>query len=62
MAFTKFHPFVCQRVVILQGEIIQGKPKLHVSYFSMRNPHMKFHDDIAQKYSPDVDLEKFMHE
>ena len=27
MAFTKFHLFVCQRAVILQREIIQGKPK-----------------------------------
>ena len=42
MAFAKFHPFVCQRAVILQGEIIQGKLKICVGYFSMRNPYMKF--------------------
>ena len=46
-AFTKFHPLVCQRAVIWQGEIIQGKPEIRVSYFSMRNPYMKFQDDIS---------------
>ena len=29
----------CQRAVILQGKIIQGKPKLRGSYFSIRNPY-----------------------
>ena len=47
MAFTKFHPLVCQRAVIWQGEIIQGKPEICVGYFSMRNPYMKFQDDIS---------------
>ena len=47
MAFTKFHPLVCQRAVIYQGEIIQGKPEICVDYFSMRNPYMKFQDDIS---------------
>ena len=46
-AFTKFHPLVCQRAVILQGEIIQGKPEICVGYFSMRNAYMKFQDDIS---------------
>ena len=49
--FTKFHPFVCQRAVILQGEIIQRKPKICVSYLSMRNPYMKFQDDISNLHS-----------
>ena len=31
-AFTKFHPLVCQRAVIWQGEIIQGKPEICVGY------------------------------
>ena len=51
-AFTKFHPFVCQRAVIKQGEIIQGKPKICVGYFSMRNPYMKFQDDISMPPPP----------
>ena len=51
MAFTKFHPFVCQWAIILQGEIIQGKPKIRVSYFSMRNPYMKFQDDISNLHT-----------
>ena len=46
-AFTKFHPLVCQRAVIWHGEIIQGKPEICVGYFSMRNPYMKFQDDIS---------------
>ena len=46
-AFTKFHPLVCQRAVIYQGEISQGKPEICVGYFSMRNPYMKFQDDIS---------------
>ena len=29
------------------GEIIQGKPEICVAYFSMRNPYMKFQDDIS---------------
>ena len=33
-----------QRAIILQGEIIQ---KIRVCYFSMRNPYMKFQDDIS---------------
>ena len=37
-----------QRAVILQGEIIQKKKKkIRVCYFSMRNSHMKFQDDIS---------------
>ena len=51
MAFTKFHPFVCQRAVIFQGEIIQGKPKIRVGYFSMRNLYMKFQDDISNLHT-----------
>ena len=51
MAFTKFHLFVCQRAVILQREIIQGKPKIRVSYFAMRNPYMKFQDDISMPHT-----------
>ena len=43
--FENLHfPFVCQRVIILQVEIIQGKveiiqgkPKMRVSNFSIRN-------------------------
>ena len=45
MAFTKFHFDFFQRAVILQGEII--KKKIRVCYFSMRNPYMKFQDDIS---------------
>ena len=44
MAFTKSHFDFFQRAVILQGEII--KKKKRVCYFSMRNPYMKFQDDI----------------
>ena len=36
-----------QRAVILQGEIIPKKKKIRVCYFSMRNPYMKFQDDIS---------------
>ena len=36
MAFTKFYPFVFQRAVILQGEIIQKKTGS--ANFSMKNP------------------------
>ena len=46
MAFTKFHFDFFQRAVILQGEIIQ-KNKICVCYFSMRNPYMKFQDDVS---------------
>ena len=47
MAFTKFHFDFFQRAVILQGEIIPKKKKICVCYFSMRNPYMKFQDDIS---------------
>ena len=40
-----FIPLYVKRAVILQGEIIHGKPKLRVSNFSTRNPYMKFQDD-----------------
>ena len=40
--FTKFQPLLCQGAVILQGEIIQGKPKICVGYFSK-----KFQDNIS---------------
>ena len=45
MAFIKFHFDFFQRAVILQGEIIIKK--MRVCYFSMKNPYMKFQDDIS---------------
>ena len=33
--------------LFVKGEIIQGKPEICVGYFSMRNPYMKFLDDIS---------------
>ena len=45
MAFKNFHFDFFQRAVILQVEIIQKK--ICVCYFSMRNPLMKFQDDIS---------------
>ena len=44
-------PSVCQRAAILQGEIIQGKPKIRFSYFSMRNPYMKFQHHISMPHT-----------
>ena len=32
--------------LFVKGEIIQGKPEICAGYFSMRNPYMKFQDDI----------------
>ena len=36
-----------QRAVILQGDSKKKIKKIHVCYFSMRNPYMKFQDDIS---------------
>ena len=46
MTFTKFHPFVCLRAVILQGVIIQGKPKIYVGDFF----HEESIHDVSGRY------------
>ena len=37
--------------VILQGEIIQGKPKMCVSYFFMKNQYLKVQDNISMSHT-----------
>ena len=49
--YLQNQPSVCQRAIILQGEIIQGKPKIRFSYFSMRNPYMKFQHHILMPHT-----------
>ena len=43
--FLKFHPFVCQRAVILQGGIIQRKPKIFVIFFHEESIH-----EVSRRY------------
>ena len=46
-ALTKLQHDFSQRAVILQGEIILEK-NIHICYFFMGNPFMKFQDDISK--------------